>query len=150
MGTVAGDHVWFLLGRLNRRRLFGVYCRFFGLSEPGIGAADRLLRRFGGLALVVGRLAATLRLAVVPLAVSRGMSYGRFVTFDAVGAAIWVTGCVWLGRAAGMLAAGNGLRAVTIIGTLVTAGAAVGHAGPASRGCQVRRALNARHHRAHG
>ena len=74
------------MGRLKGRRLFEIYCRLFRLSAPRIGAADRFLRRFGGLTLVFARLAATLRIVVVPLAVSRGMSYGRFVAFDAMGA----------------------------------------------------------------
>lgn len=121
VGTVMGDHVWYLLGRLKGRRLFEIYCRLFRLSAPKIGAADRILRRFGGLALVVARLAATLRIVVVPLAVSRGMSYGRFVTSDAAGALLWTTGCVWLGRALGVLASESGLGvALGVTSALVT------------------------------
>jgi membrane protein DedA with SNARE-associated domain len=117
-GTVVGDHVWYLLGRLTGRRLLERYCRIIHLSQRRIAAADRFLRRFGGLALVVGRLGATLRLVVMPLAVSRGMSYGRFLAFDLLGAVLWVTGFVWLGRAAGALGARNGL-----VGTLAVLGA---------------------------
>jgi len=126
IGTVAGDHVWYLVGRLKGRRLFEIYCRLFRLSESRIGAADRFLRRFGGLALVFARLAATLRIVVAPLAVSRGMSYRRFVTFDCLGAMLWATGFVWLGRAAGTLASGSGLvGTLAIIGVLGTASAVV-------------------------
>ena len=104
-GTVAGDHVWYLLGRLTGRRLLERYCRVVRLSRAPDRAADRFLRRFGGLALVLGRLAATLRIVAVPLAVSRGMSYGRFLAFDALGAVLWTAGLVWLGRVAGALGA---------------------------------------------
>jgi membrane protein DedA with SNARE-associated domain len=117
-GTVVGDHAWYLLGRLAGRRLFERYCRIVHLSQRRIAAADRFLRRFGGLALVIGRLAATLRIVVTPLAVSRGMSYGRFLAFDLLGAVLWVMGFVWLGRAAGALGARNGL-----VGTLAVLGA---------------------------
>jgi membrane protein DedA with SNARE-associated domain len=110
-----------LLGRLKGRRLFELYCRLFRLSAPGIGAADRILRRFGALTLVVARLGATLRILVVPLAASRGMSYGRFVASDAMGAMLWATGCVWLGRALGVLASERGLGVTSaVIGALVT------------------------------
>jgi membrane protein DedA with SNARE-associated domain len=126
LGTVVGDHVWYVLGRFNGRRLFDLYCRLLRLSEASVGAADRLLRRFGGLALVFGRLAATLRLALVPLAVSRGMSYRRFVALDTLGAALWVTGFVWLGRAAGAVTSDHGLMmTVASIGALATVGAVV-------------------------
>jgi membrane protein DedA with SNARE-associated domain len=125
-GTVAGDHVWYLAGRLKGRRLFAFYCRLFRLSDTWIGGADRFLRRFGSLAIVLARFAATLRIVVTPLAVSRGMSYRRFVAFDLAGALVWVTGFVWLGRAAGAVASGNGLvGALAIVGVLATASVVV-------------------------
>jgi membrane-associated protein len=126
IGTVAGDHVWYFVGRLKGRRLFEIYCRLFRLSESKIRASDRLLRRFGGLALVLARFAATLRVVVVPLAVSRGLSYRRFVAFDVLGAVLWVTGFIWLGRAAGAFASDSGLLgALAIIGALGAASAVV-------------------------
>jgi membrane protein DedA with SNARE-associated domain len=124
-GMVAGDHVWYLAGRLKGRRLFEFYCRLFRLSDPTIRDADRILRRFGGAALVLVRFAATLRLVVVPLAVSRGMSYRRFVAADAVGATLWATGFVWLGRAVGAVAQDAGIGiALALVSVLVTGGAA--------------------------
>ena len=126
VGTVAGDHVWYIVGRFKGRRLFEIYCRLFRLSESKTRMADRLLRRFGGLALVFARVAATLRIVVAPLAVSRGMSYRRFMAFDALGAMLWVTGFIWLGRAAGSFAAESGLLgAFAVIGGLGTACAVV-------------------------
>jgi membrane protein DedA with SNARE-associated domain len=119
IGTVVGDHVWYLVGRLKGRRLFEIYCRLFRLSDAKVRAANRLLRRFGGLAIVLARAAATLRIVVTPLAVSRGMSYRRFVAFDLLGALLWVTGFISLGRAVGVLASGSSLVGVlAIIGVL--------------------------------
>ena len=112
-GTVAGDHVWYLLGRLMGRRLTDRYARRLRISESRLAVADRYLRRFGGIALIVGRLAATLRIAITPLAASRGMPYVRFLVYDFVGAVLWVAGFVWLGRAAGALGGRGG-----VIGTL--------------------------------
>jgi membrane protein DedA with SNARE-associated domain len=106
--------------------LFDRYCRVVHLSERRIASADRVLRRFGGLALVIGRLAAMLRIVAVPLAVSRGMSYGRFLAFDSLGAVLWTAGLVWLGRVAGALGAGNGLvGTLAIVGALGAAGVVV-------------------------
>jgi membrane protein DedA with SNARE-associated domain len=125
-GMVAGDHVWYLAGRLKGRRLFEIYCRLLRLSESHRADADWILRRFGGLALVLVRLAATLRLLVVPLAVSRGMSYGRFVVSDAIGATLWATGFVGLGRAVGAVAQDAGIGiALTLLSVLVTGSAAL-------------------------
>jgi membrane protein DedA with SNARE-associated domain len=115
LGTVAGDHLWYLIGRLKGRRLFELYCRLVGLPEPRVKAADRFLRRFGGVALVIGRLTATLRIVLVPVAVSRGMSYGRFLAFDALGAICWAGGLVSLGWAAGAVGAQGGVLATLVI-----------------------------------
>ena len=119
-----GDHVWYLLGRLKGRRLFDAYCRWMRLPKARIAGADRFLRRFGGLALVFARLAATLRVVVVPLAVSRGMSYGRFLAFELAGALIWTTGFVSLGRAVGALGARSGMiSTLAMVGALGAASA---------------------------
>jgi membrane protein DedA with SNARE-associated domain len=124
LGTVTGDHLWFLLGRLKGRRMFDAYCRWMRLPKARIAQADCFLHRFGGLALVFARLAATLRIVVVPLAVSRGMSYGRFLTFELAGALLWTAGFVWLGRAAGALGARSGfVGTIAIIGVLGAASA---------------------------
>ena len=67
---------------------------------------------------MLARLAAALRVVVTPLAVSRGMSYGRFLAFDLLGAVLWAAGLVWLGRAAGAVGARSG-----VVGTLTVVGA---------------------------
>ena len=67
VGTVAGDHVWYLLGRLMGRRFLDRHGRRLRISGPRLASADRFLRRFGGLALILGRLAATLRIVITPL-----------------------------------------------------------------------------------
>ena len=121
-GTLAGDHLWYVVGRFQGYRLFAAYSHFMRLSPSRIRAADRLLRRFGGLALVLGRVAATVRIVLAPLAVSRGMSYPRFITFDAAGAAAWTSSLVLLGRVAGAWAPPD--RLVTILSMVATLGIA--------------------------
>ena len=125
IGTVAGDHVWYLVGRLGGRRLFRAYARLLRLSESHAATADRLLRRFGGLALILCRMAATVRIAILPLAVSRGMSYRRFVLLDTLGAFLWAAGFVWLGRVAATLASGSSgpIGVLAVVGTLGIASA---------------------------
>jgi membrane protein DedA with SNARE-associated domain len=115
IGTVVGDHVWYAVGHFKGRRLFELYCRLIRLPECRIKVADRVLRRFGGLALVIARLAAALRLVLVPLAVSRGMSYRRFLLYDTIGAFLWSAGFVWLGWIAGAVGARSGLTATLVI-----------------------------------
>jgi membrane protein DedA with SNARE-associated domain len=125
LGTVAGDHAWYLLGRLKGRRLFDLYTRLFRLSDARVRAADRFLRRFGGLALIVARVAATFRVVVAPLAASRGMSYAQFVAFDLAGAVLWTGGLVWLGRAAGAVASGRNLVGTVALVCAVLAASAL-------------------------
>jgi membrane protein DedA with SNARE-associated domain len=121
VGTVAGDHVWYLLGRLMGRRFLDRYGRRLRISGPRLASADRFLRRFGGLALILGRLAATLRIVITPLAASRGMSYARFLAFDFAGAVLWAAGFVWLGRAAGAIGGRGGLIGTLAVVTAVAA-----------------------------
>jgi membrane protein DedA with SNARE-associated domain len=121
VGTVVGDHVWYLLGRLMGRRFLDRYGRRLRISGPRLVTADRFLRRFGGIALILGRLAATLRIVITPMAASRGMSYGRFLAFDFAGAALWAAGFVWLGRAAGAVGGRGGLIGTLAVVTMVAA-----------------------------
>ncbi len=121
VGTVAGDHVWYLLGRLMGRRFLDRYGRRLRISGPRLVTADRFLRRFGGIALILGRLAATLRIVITPLAASRGMSYARFLAFDFAGAVLWAAGFVWLGRAAGAVGGRGGLIGTLAVVTTVAA-----------------------------
>jgi membrane protein DedA with SNARE-associated domain len=121
VGTVVGDHVWYLLGRLMGRRFLDRYGRRLRISGPRLVTADRFLRRFGGIALILGRLAATLRIVITPMAASRGMSYGRFLAFDFAGAVLWAAGFVWLGRAAGAVGGRGGLIGTLAVVTTVAA-----------------------------
>jgi membrane protein DedA with SNARE-associated domain len=127
VGTVGGDHLWYVLGRVRGRRLFDLYCRLFRLSERKVRTADRLLARFGGVTLIVARLAATFRLVLVPLAVSRGMSYPRFLAFEFVGALLWSAGFVFLGWLAGAAGGQSGVAVtVALVGGLVVASVGLG------------------------
>jgi membrane protein DedA with SNARE-associated domain len=121
VGTVAGDHVWYLLGRLMGRRFLDRYGRRLRISGARLATADRFLKRFGGIALILGRVAATLRIVITPLAASRGLSYARFLAFDFAGAVLWVAGFVWLGRAAGALGGRGGLIGTLAVVTAVAA-----------------------------
>lgn len=143
LGTVAGDHAWYLVGRFKGRRLLELYCRLFRLSNSPMGAADRFLRRFGGLVLVFARVAVALRVVVAPLAIARGMSYVCFLAFDLLGALLWAAGFVWLGRTAGTLASGSGLvGTLAVVGVLGTASAVVSvlaaAVSPAASACRDR------------
>ena len=102
-------------------RFLDRYGRRLRISGPRLATADRFLRRFGGIALILGRLAATLRIVITPLAASRGMSYARFLAFDFAGAVLWATGFVWLGRAAGAVGGRGGLIGTLAVVTAVAA-----------------------------
>jgi len=116
LGTVAGDHAWYLIGRFRGRRLFDLYCRVARLPQARIREADRLLRRFGGAAIVLAQTGALLRIALVPLAVSRGMSYGRFLALALVGAGLRAAALVSLGRAVGTLIERTSLTSAAFLG----------------------------------
>lgn len=98
--AILGDSVGYEIGRI-----------FLGprleTSRWAIRHADRiergraLLRRHGGVAVLIGRGTAVLRALMPALAGASGMRYRTFLLWNSVGGVLWGTACVVLGYLAG-------------------------------------------------
>jgi membrane protein DedA with SNARE-associated domain len=87
-GVLVADALSYWIGRLGGQRVF---------------ARMPLGRRWtpGVTTLVFGRFVIGARVMVAPMAGARGLPFGRFILFDALGAMLWAAAFVALGYAAG-------------------------------------------------
>jgi membrane-associated protein len=99
LAAIAGDSIGFGIGAHYGDRL--VHSRALRRRENAIDRAREQLRRRGGMAVIIGRFVAFLRAVTPFLAGTSHMHYGRFLAFNAAGAAIWGVGSVILGYLVG-------------------------------------------------
>ena len=101
LAAIVGDSVGFEVGK----HVFGpmvLGSRFFDRQRRGIQAAQRVIRRRGGVAVFLGRFTAFFRAMMPALAGSSGMPYRTFLVWNAIGGIVWGTGFVVLGFLAGV------------------------------------------------
>lgn len=89
--AVAGDNIGFLLGRRFGQTLLRWMEKLFHLSDEDIAAAKDEVRRHGGRTVFFARYIFGLRTIAGPLAGMLGMEWKRFLLFNCLGAASWVT-----------------------------------------------------------
>ena len=93
LAAVTGDNLGFAIGHFGGRRLVGRYGRYVLLTPARLDTASRLFERHGGKIIVVARFIEGLRQANGIIAGTVGVPWMRFLAFNALGAALWVT--VW-------------------------------------------------------
>ncbi len=100
LGAIIGDSVGYEVGkRWGRQILDGTIGRF--VKADHLDRAEQGLRHQGGRAVFVGRFTAALRVLIPGLAGMSGMRYRTFAAWNVAGGALWATGFVLLGYAAG-------------------------------------------------
>lgn len=99
LGSVIGDSVWFLAGRLYGSATLKTLCRLSLSRDTCVKKTERFFGRWGVRVLTVSKLVPGLSLLAVPLAGALGTPYRAFVAHDGIGAAIWAS----LGLALGVL-----------------------------------------------
>ncbi|MDH2415292.1 DedA family protein [Nocardioides sp. CER19] len=99
-GAITGDAVGYVVGRRWGRRILGSTLGRFVKAEH-LDRAEHVLDRRGGLAVLLGRFTAALRVLIPGLAGMGRMSYPRFAFFNILGAAIWGVLVVAAGDLAG-------------------------------------------------
>ena len=118
-GALLGDHLLYALGRRRGPRLLALYCR---LSLGSVRCVENTLacfRRFGALAVLVGRFSTSVRLFAAVLAGSGEISYRRFILLDLIGSLIYMTLWIGLGAAFGAVVleqVGRPLQAILLLG----------------------------------
>jgi membrane protein DedA with SNARE-associated domain/membrane-associated phospholipid phosphatase len=99
-GAIIGDSVGYLVGRRWGR---GILRSSVGrlVRAEHLDQAERFLAERGGPAVFLGRFTAALRALIPGLAGMARLRYRTFVVYNALGGAVWATGFVLLGYAAG-------------------------------------------------
>jgi membrane protein DedA with SNARE-associated domain/membrane-associated phospholipid phosphatase len=99
-GAIIGDSVGYLVGRRwGRSILHSSIGRL--VRREHLDRAERFLAERGGPAVFLGRFTAALRALIPGLAGTARLRYRTFAVYNALGGAVWATGFVLLGYAAG-------------------------------------------------
>jgi membrane protein DedA with SNARE-associated domain len=93
-GSVLGDNVGYVIGRTMGRATISRYGAKIGLTEARMSAIDRIFARYGSATVLFARFFSILRQLNGIVAGTLGMSWWRFLLFNAIGAALWVA--VWV------------------------------------------------------
>lgn len=88
--AVLGDNIGFAVGHFGGRRLIVRHGARIGITERRLAAVEAFFRRYGGGVVLVARFFALLRQLNGIVAGSVGMTWWRFLAYNAVGAALWV------------------------------------------------------------
>jgi len=94
VGTVActiGDNLGYWIGFHGGRPLLHRYQRFFRITEASIARGEDVFDRYGAVTVFFARFVAGLRIINGPLAGVLRMRWRKFVLFNFLGAATWVT-----------------------------------------------------------
>jgi membrane protein DedA with SNARE-associated domain len=100
-GALLGDNVGFAIGHFGGRRLAERYGRYIFLTPERLDKATGFFERHGGKIVVVARFIEGLRQANGIIAGTSGMRWTRFLTFNAIGAALWVAAWTSVGYLSG-------------------------------------------------
>ena len=97
LAAVAGDNVGFAIGHFGGRRLALRYGAKVGVGMNALERVERFFERYGSAVVATARFVEGLRQLNGIVAGTSGMSWWRFLFYNASGAALWV-GC-WGGGA---------------------------------------------------
>lgn len=89
-GTVAGDLVWYEIGRQGGPRVLKWLCRLSIEPDTCVRREAEALARRGASALLISKFVPGLNSIGQPIAGALGMPRRRFVIFDVLGAMLWV------------------------------------------------------------
>jgi membrane protein DedA with SNARE-associated domain len=91
LAATAGDNVGFALGLYGGRPLLNRYQKTFRIKRSVIDRGEELFRSYGSATIFVARFIAGMRIVAGPLAGVLRMDWRKFLIFNFLGAALWVT-----------------------------------------------------------
>ncbi len=91
------DNVWFLMGRLKGIRVLRFICRVALEPDSCVRQTETAYQRFGSRSLLIAKFVPGLNAVSAPLAGISGLRFSRFVLFDTLGAALWISAFTGLG-----------------------------------------------------
>jgi membrane protein DedA with SNARE-associated domain len=95
-GSVFGDNIGYLIGRTICRATITRYGGKIGLTDARINAVEEIFSHCGSVTVLVARFFPVLRQLNGIVAGVLGMSWWRFLLFNAIGAALWVGAWVFI------------------------------------------------------
>lgn len=101
VAAVLGDNVGYGLGRFAGRAAVLRFGRYVFLTEKRLAAAETWFERHGGKVVVIARFIEGLRQANGWVAGITGMRWLKFLTFNSVGAVLWVGTWLTVGYVSG-------------------------------------------------
>lgn len=93
--VLLGDNVNYWIGRYLGPKAFAMDSRFF--KRKHLEYTQGFFQRHGGMTVVLARFVPIVRTFTPFVAGVGAMTYPRFLGFSVLGAAIWVTGFIWVG-----------------------------------------------------
>jgi len=112
--SLIADHAWFLTGRRYGRRLLAGVCRLSLSPDTCVRKTDDLVARHGAALLLVAKFIPGVSAVAVPTVAAMGLSYRRFLLFDAAGCLAWAGAYV----GGGMIFSREVGRAIDAMGTI--------------------------------
>ena len=112
--SLIADHAWFLTGRRYGRRLLAGVCRLSLSPDTCVRKTDDLVARHGAALLLVAKFIPGVSAVAVPTVAAMGLSYRRFLLFDAAGCLAWAGAYV----GGGMIFSREVGRAIDGMGTI--------------------------------
>jgi len=129
--AVVGDNLGFwLVGRRGGRALIARYPWLERHARRGLPRAEALIDRYGGRAVFFGRFVSLLRETVAWVAGLAGMSWPRFLFWNAFGGIVWASGVGLLAYFGGKALADTVGRYGLYAGAALVVVAVLGAAGP--------------------
>jgi membrane protein DedA with SNARE-associated domain len=101
IGSVLGDHVPYLAGRLAGLRMLGLYCKLTLASERCVEKTLHYFMRFGAAALLLSRFSASVRIFASACAGCGHITYARYLTLDTIGTLVYSSAWVLVGALIG-------------------------------------------------
>ena len=91
LAAVTGDNLGFAIGRFGGRRLIVRYGARIGVTEDRLARVEAFFHRFGGEVVLIARFFVVVRQLNGIVAGTAGMGWWRFLAYNAIGAALWVS-----------------------------------------------------------
>lgn len=91
LGAVIGDNIGFAIGHFGGHPLVERFGKYIFLTPERIGKAEGFFKRHGGKVVAIARFVEGLRQANGIIAGLSEMHWLKFLTFNVIGAALWVT-----------------------------------------------------------
>ncbi|HEX3818892.1 MAG TPA: DedA family protein [Candidatus Sulfotelmatobacter sp.] len=91
LAATIGDNLGFALGYYGGRPLFERYRSFFRIPEATLDRGEKLFTRYGAVTVFFARFLFGMRIIAGPMAGVLRMPWRKFLTYNFLGAAVWVT-----------------------------------------------------------